>query len=267
MCYSAMLKQKSKLLGIDIQIRTDVDTWEEFERLQSQDPASFKLSTDGRVFPKWFGPVLIFQNDEFKYLPMRYELWPSNFKEEPKNLSLFNARRDNLLKSNVWNRLIGKNHGLVCLERFYEWVEVRDLVSAGVISLKEVEKKFEAIELEKKKKALAAGKKYKATPTALKKAIDRKIEISFFPETTDTILAPVIFDVTKMENGDQFYSFALITDEPQPEVAAAGHDRSPVFLNSAGAIEWLNSEGKSPEDIIATLDKTKSVLYKHAIAA
>lgn len=267
MCYSALIKKKSKILGIDIQIRTDDDSWQDFERLQGADSNKFKMAMDGRVYPRWFAPVLILENGQYAYKPMRYELWPSSFKEEPKNLTLFNARRDNLLKSNVWNRLIGKRHGVVCLEKFYEWVEVKDLVSAGVVSLREVEKKFEAIELEKKKTALASGKKYKATPTTLKPATERKIEISFFPQTKDFILAPVIYDIIKLQDGTEMFSFALITDEPQAEVSAAGHDRSPIFLNVESAVEWMSPGDAKPEDVISILNKTESVVYKHAIAA
>lgn len=36
--------------------------------------------------------------------------------------------------------------------------------------------------------------------------------------------------------------FTIITDDPPPEVAAAGHDRCPIMLSVDGAQRWLSAE-------------------------
>lgn len=266
MCYSAIIKKRAKELGFDVEIRSDFEFWDQFYDHQRKEPAKFKeAAEDGRIFPHYFAPVLAFQNDGYAYAPMRYQLFPSAFKNDPKHLSLFNARRDNLLESKIWNPLLSHGRGLVFLESFFEWVEVRDLVKGGVVSLKQVEEKFASAELEKKKICLASGKKYKPSKTALTPAIDRKIEIQFQPNITNGILAPVIFDKHRLDDGFEMYSFALLTDEPQPEVAAAGHDRSPIFLKPDAALGWLNPETKV-EDALRQLDTRQTVFFAHRLA-
>jgi putative SOS response-associated peptidase YedK len=58
-----------------------------------------------------------------------------------------------------------------------------------------------------------------------------------------------------------FYSFALITDEPPKEVADAGHDRCPIFLEESKIGYWLNTQGKIPTDFYEILAKKEIVYY------
>lgn len=44
-------------------------------------------------------------------------------------------------------------------------------------------------------------------------------------------------------SGETLESFAIVTRPPYPKVQAAGHDRSPVFLNSKDILAWLNLSG------------------------
>lgn len=62
-------------------------------------------------------------------------------------------------------------------------------------------------------------------------------------------------------------SFAAITDEPPPEVAAAGHDRCIVPIKPEHLQAWLNPVGQSPKDLYAILDDRPRPYYQHQLAA
>lgn len=265
MCYSAIIKQKSKALGIDLDLRSDKEHTDLFNFHAANEPLKFKVASEnGRIFPYYFAPVLIQKNGYYQFVPMRYQLFPATYTEDPKHLTLFNARKDTLLKSNIWNRLLGKQQGMVFMDSFFEWVQVRDLLKAGIVTLKEIENKFKEQELAKKKAALKIGKKYRPSKTALTSPVERKIEIFFKPNLPKTILAPVIYDI-HMQGDFPLYSFAILTDLPLPEVEAAGHDRSPIFLQQDAALQWLNPTHLDKQACLKILESTETVEYGHSI--
>ena len=47
---------------------------------------------------------------------------------------------------------------------------------------------------------------------------------------------------TSQHKRDQLLSFAAITDEPEHEVAAAGHDRTIINIKPEHVDAWLNPE-------------------------
>lgn len=62
-------------------------------------------------------------------------------------------------------------------------------------------------------------------------------------------------------------SFAAITDELPPEVAAAGHDRCIVPVKSENIDAWLNANPKDLEAMYAILDDRDRPYYEHRLAA
>ena len=62
-------------------------------------------------------------------------------------------------------------------------------------------------------------------------------------------------------------SFAAITDEPPPEVAAAGHDRMIVNLKQANLEAWLNPAGRSVQQLDALLADREAPYYEHEVMA
>lgn len=62
-------------------------------------------------------------------------------------------------------------------------------------------------------------------------------------------------------------SFAAITDEPPPEVAAAGHDRCIVPLPAAALDAWLHPQGRGDAALFALLDERERPYYAHQQAA
>lgn len=64
----------------------------------------------------------------------------------------------------------------------------------------------------------------------------------------------------------ELLSFAAITDEPEPEVAAAGHDRTIINIKPEHVEAWLNPAG----DLAAMetiFDDKQHPFYEHRIAA
>lgn len=96
-----------------------------FKLLSNGDKKNFKrMESDGKVFPGSFAPVSIYNNQEILVLPMRYRVRPAGSLEEvPNKYNVFNARRDSLTRRKTWSRLIGKQHGVFIMKKFYEWVE------------------------------------------------------------------------------------------------------------------------------------------------
>lgn len=62
-------------------------------------------------------------------------------------------------------------------------------------------------------------------------------------------------------------SFAAITDEPPPEVAAAGHDRCVIPIKAEHLDRWLNPGAARLEELEAILDDRERPYYEHLLAA
>lgn len=92
-------------------------------------------------------------------------------------------------------------------------------------------------------------------------------QISFTPGDRPYMWAPALFDTWSSLDGKfTFQSFAIVTDDPPPEILACGHDRCPVFLRSDKIDEWLTPEGKSPPDVVEILKFREDVLYRQEAA-
>jgi putative SOS response-associated peptidase YedK len=61
-------------------------------------------------------------------------------------------------------------------------------------------------------------------------------------------------------------SFAAITDDPEPEVAAAGHDRTIINIKPEHIGEWLNPTGRSLANFYAIFDDKQHPYYEHQVA-
>lgn len=64
----------------------------------------------------------------------------------------------------------------------------------------------------------------------------------------------------------ELLSFAAITDDPEPEVAAAGHDRTVINIKPGHVDSWLNPRGDLAS-MYAIFDDKQHPFYEHRIAA
>ena len=62
-------------------------------------------------------------------------------------------------------------------------------------------------------------------------------------------------------------SFAAITDEPEPEVAAAGHDRTIINIKPEHIDAWLNPDPANLAALHAIFDDKRHPYYEHREAA
>jgi putative SOS response-associated peptidase YedK len=95
----------------------------------------------------------------------------------------------------------------------------------------------------------------------------RKVEISFSPDGFESMWAASLFEEYKSPTSGLIRSFAMVTDDPPKEVAAAGHDRCPVFIEQSKMDDWLNPEGQSLKTLDALLDHKQKTYYSHVLAA
>lgn len=92
--------------------------------------------------------------------------------------------------------------------------------------------------------------------------------LHFVPRPAGTLLiACLASEWRDKEGGAPLLSFAAITDEPPPEVAAAGHDRMIVSLRQENLDAWLKPAGRSAQELDALLADRESPYYEHEVMA
>jgi putative SOS response-associated peptidase YedK len=191
------------------------------------------LDRDSRIFPGHYAPVMVLENGQRVIKPMRYQCRPAGKPafHDVKFPGTYNARRDNL--EGFWKSLFGYSHGLVVVNAFYENVnrhrtEGRDL------------REGEAIE---------------------------NLVLEFKPRPAQDMLVACLWSHWTETGEPDLLSFAAITDEPPPEIAAAGHDRCIIAIQPKNVDAWLNPD---PTDLAAQhaiLEDRAIAFYEHQLAA
>jgi len=74
--------------------------------------------------------------------------------------------------------------------------------------------------------------------------------VRFFEKNQKLLTVAGIYDTwINPDSKESLSSFAIITDQPLPFVAAIGHQRSPIFLAENGYAEWLSDEKRDVQEI------------------
>jgi putative SOS response-associated peptidase YedK len=94
----------------------------------------------------------------------------------------------------------------------------------------------------------------------------RNAVLHFQPQPADTMLIACLYSQWQAA-GETLLSFAAITDEPAPEVAAAGHDRLIINIKTENVGAWLTPEGRSPEELQAILSDKQKPYYDNEVLA
>ena len=87
----------------------------------------------------------------------------------------------------------------------------------------------------------------------------KAVELEFMPRTQEPLLVPCLW---AYDERDQLYSFAAITDDPEPEVAEAGHDRTIIDIKPEYVDAWLNPAGDLKK-MQAIFDDRQHPYYEH----
>lgn len=188
---------------------------------------------DSRIFPGHYAPVLIVENGQRVVKPMRYQCRlagkPASY--DVKYPGTYNARRDNL--EGFWKSLFGHSHAILVISSFYENVS---------------RAKMEG-------RALAEGEK------------NENVVLQFEPNPAHDMLVACLWSRWSAEGQPDLLSFAAITDEPPPEIAAAGHDRCIIPIKPENIDAWLNPDASDLANQYAILDDRDRPYYEHRLAA
>lgn len=188
---------------------------------------------DSRIFPMTYTPMIAAIDGRLQIVPMRYTCRlagkPANY--DARYPGAYNARRDNL--SGFWNAVYGRNHAIMVINGFFENVP-RHL--------------YEKRELKPDEK-----------PT--------NMVLQFNPRPAIEMLVACVWDHWKGPGAPDLWSFAAVTDEPPPEIAATGHQRCIIVLRDENVREWLSPRGVSRERLQAILSDREVPYYEHRIAA
>jgi putative SOS response-associated peptidase YedK len=194
--------------------------------------ASLK-SGDSRIFPKWYAPVMILEDGQHVIKPMRFQLRPAGMPAsfDVTHEGSYNSRRDNLRR--FWRKQFGHTHGLILVDRFYENVKRHRL----------------------EQRELGPDEK------------PETVRLEFEPNPPHLMLVPCIWSRWSAPGQKDLLSFAAITDEPPPEVAAAGHDRCLVPIKPGNVDLWLTPQGRSLDALDEILEDKEHPYYEHRMAA
>jgi putative SOS response-associated peptidase YedK len=188
---------------------------------------------DARIFPKHYAPVLVVQNGELVILPMRYQCRPAGKSAayDRQYPGTYNARKDNL--EGFWGAQFGRTHGLILASAFFEHV----------------------------KRHRSEGRELDPGEA------EEDVVLEFRPRDRQEMLVACLWSRWTHPGQPDLLSFAAITDEPPPEVAAAGHDRCIIPIRPENAQAWLHPDPRNLADMYAILDHRQRPYYEHRLAA
>ncbi len=192
------------------------------------------LPRDSRIYPGQYAPVMFACDGERVVAPMRYQCRLPGWTQaiERKYPGTYNARRNKLEKS--WGALFGHQHAIMVVSAFYENVSRHAL----------------------EHRALAEGEHAE------------NVVLEFRPRPGQDLLIACLWSLSKGQRGEpDLLSFAAITDQPPPEVAAAGHDRCIIPIKCEHVDAWLNPDPRNLAAMYAILDDRQQPYYAHRLAA
>jgi putative SOS response-associated peptidase YedK len=191
------------------------------------------VDDDSRIFPGWYAPVMVRENGHRVVKLMRYQCRPagkpaSHDRQFP---GTYNARRDNL--EGFWKGQFGQTHGVMIASAFYENVS----------------------------RHRAEGRELREGEVA------ENVVLEFRPRPGQEMFVACVWSRWSQEGAPDLLSFAAITDEPPPEIAAAGHDRCIIPLRAENVDAWLSPDPRNLAAQYALLDERARPYYEHRLAA
>ncbi|TQD46614.1 SOS response-associated peptidase family protein, partial [Marilutibacter aestuarii] len=93
--------------------------------------------------------------------------------------------------------------------------------------------------------------------------------LEFEPRTGEPMLVACLWSHWTDPTGKEpdLLSFAAITDEPEPEVAATGHDRTIINIKPEHLDAWLQPDPGDLAALYAIFDDKRHPFYEHRLAA
>ncbi|MGH8425259.1 MAG: SOS response-associated peptidase family protein, partial [Pseudomonas fluorescens] len=91
--------------------------------------------------------------------------------------------------------------------------------------------------------------------------------LHFNPRPAQDMFVACLWSHWQAPNAKDLYSFAAVSDDPPPEIAAAGHNRCPVALKPENVDAWLSPQKYSSTELLSLLADRQMPYYEHRIAA
>ena len=178
---------------------------------------------DDRIFPLWYAPVLLIEDGKPVVRPMRYLCRPQGM--DPSTDYTKDGRvsgKYNARRDNLTNFWRSQFGHTHCLMLAETFYESIDLPDG------------------------------------------RSKEIQFRPRTGETMYIACLYSHWVDPKGIEpdLWSFAAITDEPEPEVAAAGHDRTVINIKPEHVDAWLNPDPHNLDALFAIFDDKRHPYYE-----
>ena len=95
----------------------------------------------------------------------------------------------------------------------------------------------------------------------------RDTVLEFRPQEGGQMLVACLWSCWIGPDGEVLLSFAAITDDPPPEVAAAGHDRCIIPIREEHLDRWLAPGAATSAELFAILDDRERPYFEHREAA
>ena len=95
----------------------------------------------------------------------------------------------------------------------------------------------------------------------------KNVVLEFDPRPGQDMLVACLWSRWRAPGEPDLLSFAAITDDPPPEIAAAGHDRCIVPIRAQHVDAWLNPDPRNLSALHAILDDRERPHYEHRLAA
>jgi putative SOS response-associated peptidase YedK len=93
------------------------------------------------------------------------------------------------------------------------------------------------------------------------------VVLQFTPRPEQDMLVACLWSRWTAPGQPDLLSFAAITDEPPPEIAAAGHDRCVIPIRPEHLDAWLNPDPRNLSALQTILDDRARPHYEHRLAA
>ena len=94
-----------------------------------------------------------------------------------------------------------------------------------------------------------------------------KIVLEFRPDPAQTLLVACLWSHWTKPGEKDLLSFAIITDDPPPEISEAGHDRCPVPIKQEHIDTWMNPGPRDLAAMDAILDDRPDLYHQHKLAS
>jgi len=188
---------------------------------------------DSRIYPGSLAPVVVWEGGRRVVKLMRYQCRPAGKPAayDRQYPGTYNARRDNL--EGFWCGQFGHTHGVMLADAFYEHVLRHHMEG----------------------RELAPGE------------AEEDVVLEFQPNTGERMVVACLWSHWKGRDGEpDLLSFAAITDDPPPEVAAAGHDRCIIPIRPENIDAWLQPDPTDLAAAYAILDDRERPYYESRVA-